>query len=72
MWQSAGVSGANHRRRPLVVQVEARFPAGDAAPTHAEIARLAYQCFEDRQREGRHGSAVEDWLRAEQELLTGF
>ena len=36
------------------------------APTHEEIARLAYWYWEQRGR--RHGSAWEDWLRAESEL----
>jgi len=38
-----------------------------ARPAHAEIARLAYSYWEAR---GRHGGgALEDWLRAERELL---
>jgi hypothetical protein len=36
-------------------------------PTHAEIARLAYSYWEARGR--KHGSALEDWLRAERELF---
>jgi hypothetical protein len=36
------------------------------APTHEEIARLAYSYWEARGRRG--GSALEDWLRAEREL----
>ncbi|MBZ5585136.1 MAG: DUF2934 domain-containing protein [Acidobacteriia bacterium] len=36
------------------------------APTHDEIARLAYSYWEARGRRG--GSALEDWLRAEREL----
>ena len=35
-------------------------------PPHAEIARLAYLYWEARGRQ--HGSALEDWLRAEREL----
>lgn len=33
-----------------------------------EVARLAYQYFEERQAEGREGSADGDWFRAEQEV----
>jgi len=35
-------------------------------PVQAEIARLAYSYWEARGR--KHGSALEDWLRAEREL----
>lgn len=37
------------------------------APTHEQVARLAYSYWEARGR--RDGSAEEDWLRAEAELL---
>lgn len=37
-----------------------------AAPSHEEIARLAYAYWEARDR--HEGTAVEDWLRAEREL----
>ena len=37
------------------------------APSHDEIARLAYAYWEARGR--RHGSHQEDWYRAERELL---
>ena len=36
-------------------------------PTHQQIAELAYAFWEARGRTG--GSAVEDWLRAENELI---
>ncbi len=36
-------------------------------PTHDEIARLAYSYWEARG--GSGGSALEDWLRAERELI---
>jgi hypothetical protein len=38
----------------------------DTEPPREAIARLAYLYWLDRR--GRHGSAEEDWLRAEQEL----
>ena len=50
------------RREPY--QTPAVIPA---APTHEEIARLAYANWEARGRQD--GSPEEDWYRAEQELL---
>ncbi len=38
-----------------------------SAPTHQEIADLAYEYWEARG--GHGGSPWEDWFRAEQELL---
>ena len=38
-----------------------------APPSHEEIARLAYAYWETRGHP--HGSAQEDWFRAERELL---
>lgn len=35
-------------------------------PTHEDIARRAYQLFEDRG--GERGDDLKDWLRAEREL----
>ena len=40
---------------------------GQLAPTHYEIAQLAFSLYEARGRQDGHD--VEDWLRAEQELL---
>ena len=40
--------------------------SGPAAPSHHEIAALAYSYWEARGRQG--GSQLEDWLRAEREL----
>ena len=37
------------------------------SPSHEEIARLAYAYWEARGH--THGSALEDWFRAERELL---
>ncbi len=39
------------------------------APEREEIAKLAYSYWEARGR--RHGSELEDWLRAERELRKG-
>jgi DUF2934 family protein len=40
------------------------------SPTHDEIAQLAFSFYESR---GRHdGHHVEDWLRAEQELVRHY
>ena len=35
-------------------------------PTHEDIARRAYQLFEERG--GEHGRDLEDWFKAEREL----
>ena len=41
--------------------------AAACIPTHAEIAALALQYWVERGRE--HGQHIQDWLRAEQELM---
>ena len=40
---------------------------GRLAPTHDEIAQLAFALYEARGRQDGHD--IEDWLRAEQQLL---
>lgn len=40
--------------------------AAEGAPTHQQIAALAYSYWEARGRQG--GSPLEDWLRAESAL----
>ena len=37
------------------------------SPTHEEIAQLAFSLYESRGRQDGHH--IEDWLRAEQELV---
>ena len=64
--------GWNHtrhaRRDPRFPDSRAEEPVRVAsAPTHREIAELAYFHWEARGRP--HGSDHEDWLRAERELL---
>jgi len=44
-----------------------RYTGGRLAPTHDEVAQLAYYLFELRGREDGHH--IEDWLRAEQQLV---
>ena len=39
-------------------------------PTHDEIAQLAYCLYESRG--GQEGHQLEDWLRAEQELIQHY
>jgi hypothetical protein len=56
-------SGHTHRSRSYDLPAS-RQPV---RPSHAEIERLAYAYWEARGRQG--GSALEDWLRAEKELL---
>ena len=51
--------------RPLAGTVS-KPPAAPPAPTHQQIAALAYSYWEARGRQG--GSAEADWLRAEKEL----
>jgi hypothetical protein len=46
------------------------YTGGHAGPTHDEIAKRAYHLFEARGRQD--GSALEDWLRAEQELARHY
>jgi hypothetical protein len=41
-------------------------PVAHAGPSHEEIARRAYQLWEERG--GPHGSPEEDWHRAQREL----
>lgn len=50
------------------ILMESRILSQIAVPTpsHGEIARLAYSYWEARGRQ--HGSALEDWLRAEREV----
>lgn len=43
------------------------YTGGQPAPTHDEIAQLAFRLYESRGRQDGHD--VDDWLRAEQELL---
>jgi hypothetical protein len=40
------------------------------SPTHDEIAQLAFSLYESRNRQDGHH--VEDWLRAEQELVRHY
>ena len=44
-----------------------RYTGARPAPTHDEIAQLAYCLYESRGRQDGHD--IEDWLRAEQELV---
>ena len=53
----------SHRIRPPYASPS---PRPHLKPTDAEIAKLAYSYWEARGR--KHGSALEDWLRAEREL----
>jgi hypothetical protein len=55
----------SHTHRSRSYEVRAAKPP--ARPSHAEIERLAYSYWEARGKQG--GSAVEDWLRAERELM---
>jgi hypothetical protein len=39
--------------------------SGDSEPSHEEIARLAYEIWEDKRASYSGPSALEDWLEAE-------
>ena len=56
----------SHLHRTPVYQERRSFAEPVRTPSHEEVARLAYSYWEERGR--RHGSALEDWLRAENEL----
>jgi hypothetical protein len=64
MFYSPGKTHSGHTHRPLA-RADDRERVR-CVPTHEEIAALAYSYWEGRER--RHGSAQEDWLRAEREL----
>ena len=61
-------AGKTHRVRTRIAVSIADFPVVPLSrPQHEEIARLAYAYWEAR---GRHtGTALDDWLRAERELM---
>jgi len=52
--------------KKAIVRVVRSVPPPPAAPTHEQIARLAYELWERRGRP--FGSSDEDWVRAEEEL----
>ena len=44
-----------------------KYTGRQTSPTHDEIAQLAFSLYESRGRQDGHH--IEDWLRAEQELV---
>jgi hypothetical protein len=60
-------TAASRRLRRSTAEPAVSRLADIAAPTHEQIAHLAYSYWEARGFQG--GSSEEDWLRAEQELL---
>jgi hypothetical protein len=46
------------------------YTGGRLAPTHDEIAQVAFSLYESRGRQDGHD--IEDWLRAEQELVQHY
>jgi len=50
--------------------VMGEYTGGRLSPTHDEIAQLAFSLYESRGRQDGH--AIEDWLRAEQELVRHY
>jgi hypothetical protein len=47
-----------------------KYIGGRTSPTRDEIAQLAFSLYEERGRQDGHH--VEDWLRAEQELVRHY
>jgi hypothetical protein len=47
-----------------------RYTGARRTPTHEEIAQLAYSLYESRGRQDGHH--LEDWLRAEQQLVRHY
>ena len=47
-----------------------QYTGGRASPTRGEIAQLAFTFYESRGRQDGHH--IEDWLRAEQELVRHY
>jgi len=64
--RTKAVEPAFETATPATAQVVETRLAATAAPTHDEIARLAYYLWLERKSEG--GSPDEDWIRAEQQL----
>ena len=47
-----------------------KYTSGRLSPAHDEIAQLAFSLYESRGRQDGHH--IEDWLRAEQELVRHY
>jgi hypothetical protein len=62
--RAAAASKRHTKATPALPAVET---AQEAVLDHNEVARLAYSYWVARNYQ--HGSSVEDWLRAERELL---
>ena len=59
----------------VAADITGEWPAGKdtgrrLSPTHDEIAQLAFSLYESRDR--KDGHHIEDWLRAEQELVQHY
>jgi hypothetical protein len=63
-----GVTAAPAVETPATEAVAVPEAAAPVAPAHEQIARLAYSYWEARGY--RDGSPEEDWVRAEQEILS--
>jgi hypothetical protein len=64
---AAGSAAHKHHAKSIESAVETSVVQPAATITHEAIASLAYSFWEARGRQG--GSAEQDWLRAESELL---
>jgi len=56
--------------RPLVSGIREKYTGSRTFPTHNELAQLAFSLYESRGRQDGHN--IEDWLRAEQELVRHY
>ncbi len=54
---------------PLPSEVSPCSRDGASDPDRRQIAALAYQYWRERQKKQIPGSALDDWLRAEQEFI---
>ncbi len=67
--QKPGKSGADEAGKSAAAKNRARSPettAPASAPSHQDVADLAYQKFEAHGRQ--HGRDLDDWVEAEREL----
>jgi len=55
---------------PLAGVIWEKYTGSRTFPTHNELAQLAFSLYESRGRQDGHN--IEDWLRAEQELVRRY
>ena len=70
MWSEAAMSISAIAAILTGERMFAKTTGDRARPSQDEIARLAYECYEERGR--RDGQDVDDWLSAEQQLTRHY